>query len=151
MTKCSQCGADAKAQRSSPDHRRFFALINAAHHHWPENHEFTPDDADHLRKWLLCKAGFREVVTIPVEYAEAQPSMMKLVSLTVEAAVRGAGGHAFIRPHGSAIAVFKAKSIAWDKIGQKQFNSIRDAVTEVIETELGMSADTLLREHEAAA
>jgi hypothetical protein len=151
MSKCQQCGADEKSQRSSPDHRRFFGLIAAAFHHWPERHEFEPDDADHLRKWLLCKAGFRDVTIITVEYADDQPGLMKLVSLTAEAAVRAADNKAFTRVHGDKIVVFKAKSIAWDKLSQTAFNDVRDRVTAVIENELQLSADELLKQTEAAA
>lgn len=149
---CPTCGLQrTRAPRSPDDHRRFFAVINAAYHHWPEGHEFEPDNVSHLRKWLLCKAGYRDVTTIPVDYAEDQPGMMKLVTLTVEGAVKAAGGYAFVRPHGAGLAVFKARSIAWDKIGQKEFNVLRDAVEEIITAEIGMAAAELLRQTETAA
>ena len=89
--KCPQCGHVADS-RSTPDHRRFFARIHAAFHHWPEAHEFQPDDAEHLRAWLLCKAGYRDVTTIPVEYADSEPALLRLVTLTVEGAVKAAKG-----------------------------------------------------------
>lgn len=151
VMNCPHCSKPLKSARSPDDHRRFFGVINAAYHHWPEGHEFAPDNAEHLRKWLLCKAGYRDVTTIPVDYAEDQPAMLKLVLLTVEGAVKAADGYAFIRPHGYGLAVFKAKSIAWDKIGQKEFNAVRDAVEAVIKAELGIDPETLLKETERAA
>jgi len=154
MQKCPSCGhvldGHAKA-RSLPDHRRFFGVIRAAFHHWNEAHEFQPDNEEHLRKWLLCKAGYRDVTTIPCEFAEDQPALLRLVTLAAEGAVKAAGGYAFLRPHGGGIAVFSAKSIAWDKLKQSQFHEIRDAVEAVIKSETGMEPEQLLKETEAAA
>lgn len=153
--KCPNCGfplAEHARARSPQDHRRFFAMIHATFHHWPENHpEFQPDSAEHLRAWLLCKAGYREVTTIPVEFAEDQPAVLRLVALAAEGAVKAAKGYAFIRPHGSALAVFSAKSIAWDKLDQSQFHDIRNEVEAVIEEETGLKAADLLKQTEAAA
>lgn len=146
MSRCPHCGA---APRSSDDHRRLFALVKAAFEQWPESHEFQPDNPEHLRAWLLCKAGYRDVTTIPVEYADDQPAMLKLVMLTAEAAIKAAKGYAFIRPHNGALAVFSAKSLAWDTLDQKKFGPIRDAVTEIIEGIIGVSADQLLKERAA--
>jgi hypothetical protein len=154
MTNCPNCGfklsEHAKA-RSPSDHRRFFAVIHAAFHHWPENSEFQPDNAEHLRAYLLCKAGYRDVTTIPVEFAEDQPALLRLVSLAAEGAVKAAKGYAFIRPHGSALAVFSAKSIAWDRLDQKGFNKIREAVESVITAETDLKPDDILKHTEAAA
>lgn len=152
--KCPACGfalTEHSKARSPQDHRRFFGVIAATYHHWPESHEFQPDSSEHLRSWLLCKAGYRDVTTIPVEFAEDQPALLKLVSLAAESAVKAAKGYAFIRPHGSALAVFSAKSIAWDKLDQAGFNRIRDAVEAVILAETGMKPDDILKNTEAAA
>jgi hypothetical protein len=151
MTHCPHCGGVLEKPRSSADHRRFFKLISAAFSQWPEGHEFQPDNAEHLRAWLLCKAGYRETTTVPVEYAEGQPAMLRLVSLTVESAVKAANGFAFIRPHGAAVAVHKARSIKFEKLSQKSFGPLRDAVTEIITAEIGVDASTLLRETVHAA
>lgn len=151
MTKCPNCGFTlTEHARSSPDHRRFFGLIRAAFHHWPEASEFQPDNEEHLRAFLLCKAGYRDVTTIPCEFAENEPAVLKLVALAAEGAVKAAKGHAFIRPHGAAIAVFSAKSLAWDKLDQKAFNKVREAVEEVIKAEIGIEPDQLLKENDAA-
>lgn len=145
------CGATQTKVRSVADHRRFYAVINAAFTHWPDGHEFKPDDAEHLRKWLLCKAGYRDSTLVNVDFADDQPALMKLISLVVEAAVLAADGHAFIRPHGAAVAVFKAKSIKFDTLPQTQFGLLRDKVESVIESELNITADKLLQETDGAA
>jgi hypothetical protein len=52
-------GAKGPKVRSPADHRRFFGVIKAAFLHWPEKHEFQPEDPEHLRAWLLCRAGYK--------------------------------------------------------------------------------------------
>lgn len=151
MTTCPHCKQPIKAPRSPADHRRFFGVIRAAFHHWPEAHDFQPDSDQHLRKWLLCRAGYRDVTTIPCEFAEHEPAVLKLVALAAEGAVKAAKGHAFIRPHGAGIAVFSAKSIKWDELDQKAFGKVREAVEEVIRAEIGIDPDQLLKEAETAA
>lgn len=151
MTKCETCHQEIKADRSSQDHRRFFGLISAAFHHWPEAHDFSPENPESLRAWLLCKAGYCERTPIECEWTDNQPGLAKLVSIACEGVMRASKGQGFIRVHGDRIIVFTPKSISWDSIGQKAFNDVRDAVTAVIEAELGVTADKLLKETEAAA
>ena len=101
----------------------------------------------------LVKAGHKETVDVAVPFAEDQPGLTKLVAIAVEACVRGAGGHAFIRPHpeGGLLRVFRAKSIAFDKLGQAEFNALNDAVETVYATETGLDPEQVLKEHETAA
>jgi hypothetical protein len=142
--KCPTCGQTRpKRPRSIDDHRRFFGVISAAFQNWPEAHEFQPDSKDHLRSWLLCKAGHRDVTTVPVESDD--PALRKLVVLAVEGSIKAARSHAFIRPHGSAIAVFTARSINFETLDQKQFAPLRETVEQIIEAETGIKADDLLK------
>lgn len=149
MKNCPHCGKSIHAARSPDDHRRLFGLINAAYHHWSEAHDFQPDSSEALRSWLLCKAGYRDVVTIPVP--GDSPEVARLAVLAVEGALKAAKSHAFVRPHGAGLAVFTPKSLAFDKLDQRSFGPIRDAVEALIEQETGLAADQLLKEHEAAA
>ena len=55
---CEKCGQRLVKSRSSPQHRRFFALIKAAFKHWPESHEVQPGSEEGLRDYLQIKAGF---------------------------------------------------------------------------------------------
>ena len=48
MSSCPQCGCDiepAGKARSLPQLRRYFALIRAAYHHWPDSHPVQFADA----------------------------------------------------------------------------------------------------------
>ena len=148
---CKHCGSAAVKVRSPADHRRFFAMIAAAYSHWREAHEFTPDSPEHLRKWLLCKAGYRESTEIAADITEDQPALAKLIALTIESALKAANSSAFVRVYGDRVAVHAAKSIAFDKLDQKKFGQIREAVEQIIGEELGVPTDELLKEHERAA
>ena len=156
MTTCPHCGCsiDGKSKPRSLDQlRRFFAMLRAMKAHWPESAEFQPDDTEHLRKWALIKAGHRETTDVPVSWAEDQPGLTKLASLAIEAALKAAGAYAFIRPHpeGGLVRVFKAKSIAFHKLSQAEFNKLNDEVEAVYASETGLDPETVLKESESAA
>jgi hypothetical protein len=153
MKACPECGCVLEKPRSAPHHRRLFGLISAAFANWPESHEFQPDDPEHLRAWLLCRAGYREAREIEVAYSEHNPELAKATALVIQAAIEEAGAYAFIRPHpsGGSVAVYRPRSIAWSRLSQKDFSPLAEAVEGVIESVIGVEAETLLKEHEAAA
>jgi hypothetical protein len=162
---CPHCGGcfehHPKKNRSLADHRRFFAMIDAAFHQWPEHHEFRPLSSEHLRAWLLCKIRHHEVEVVEVGteiFEGLSEQQLQLVNMivrsavhrSIEAAVRTAG-FAFDRPYGSGIAIFRPKSINWDSIEQPEFNKIRDAVEIEIEKVIGVPPAQLLTEARNAA
>lgn len=148
MQECPHCGVVLTKHRSGPDHRRFFAVIKAAFHHWPSGHEFTPDSPEHLRAWLTCRAGYRDSTPIYLP-DDATETMRVLFRLGIEAAIRAANGYAFVTPYRDAVAVHTPKSIAWDKLNQKDFGALRTAVEDVIKAETGLDAEQLLTEQAA--
>jgi hypothetical protein len=171
---CGQCGGVSKitlatlkawlrsiTRRSTPQHRRYMALIRAAYHHWPESHEFQPESETHLRKWLQVEAGYREFTDIAVPFAEDQPAVTKLVSIAIEAAIRVAQmdkngkptDFAFVRPHprGGMCRVYRSKSIDYDTLGHLEACALFNAVAEIIESIIGRPADEILKQTEQAA
>ena len=156
MTACPHCGCkiDGKTKpRSAPQLRRFFAVLRAMFSHWPEDTQFQPESEEHLRKFILIRAGYRETTDIPVTFAEDQPGLTKLTALSIEAALKAAGAYAFIRPHpdGGLVRVFKAKSIAFDKMDQAEFNALNDAVETAYAQETGLDPEQVLKQTEQAA
>ena len=157
MTACPHCGCkiDGKTKpRSAPQLRRFFAMLRAMYQHWPETAaEFQPESEEHLRKFVLIKAGHRETTDIPVTFAEDQPGLTKLTALSIEAALKAAGAYAFIRPHpdGGLVRVFKARSIAFNQMGQAEFNALNDAVETAYAQETGLDPEQVLKQTEQAA
>jgi hypothetical protein len=148
-TKILRLGQEPQV-RSPADHKRLFAAIRAAFMHWPESHSFQPEDPEHLRAWLLCRAGYKSVTEIPVE--DSWPDAMRdLALLAAESALKAAKSHAFVRPHPGGLFVFTPKSLAWENLGQKEFGQVRESVEEVIKCETGREASELLRETTRAA
>jgi hypothetical protein len=143
-------GARGPRVRSPADHRRFFGVIRAAFLHWPERHEFQPEEPEHLRAWLLCRAGYKSVTEIPCP-PDSPPAVAKLATLAAEAAIKAAKTYGFVRPQGDALYVFAPKSLAWESLGQKEFGQVRESVEEVIKCETGKEASELLRETTRAA
>jgi hypothetical protein len=147
---CPHCGGSLESGRSSPDHRRFFALINAAFEQWPESADFVPDNSEHLRAWLIAKAGYRESTLIDLPDG-ATDGMQKLFALSIENAIKAAGAYGFVVPYRAGVAVIKPKSIAWHKLGQREFGKLRDDITDIIEAVIDCKADDLLKERDNAA
>lgn len=145
---CPHCGGILTKGRSLSDHRRFFALIRAAFEQWPESHAFQPENEERLRAWLTCKAGYREATEIFLP-DDATDEMRRLFMMATESAIKAAGGLGFVVPYRESLAVISPKSIAWDKLDQREFGRLRDAVSDVIEAETGIKAEDLLRERAA--
>jgi hypothetical protein len=149
---CPECGCLLTKARSGPDHRRLFALIHAAFHHWPEG-GFQPRDAEHLRAYLLVKSGHFNAIGIPTPegYAENE-ALRDLYRVAVESTAKAidevTGFHDY-RVSASGIELLTPRSINWQTVGQKEFGRIRDAVEGLIETSLGVPVDQLLREKAA--
>lgn len=150
MKICPHCHKTIVAPRSVADHRRFFAVLRAAFFHWPHDHDFKPDTEEHLRAWLLCKAGYRDTTTIPIDDVE-DAATVQIIALAASAAIKAAGGYAFVRPDDGALRVFSARSMNFETLDQKRFNAVRSAVEDVLREELNMDVETLLNETEAAA
>lgn len=133
---CPECGCEigAKKRRSVPDHRRLMALIHQAFTSWPEAHEFQPESAEHLRAWLICKAGWRQAT--PIQFGGDTDADVMVLAMT--AAIRAASGTAFVVPHGTGVAVIAPKSMSFKAMGQSEFGLLRDAIEAVIALETGI-------------
>lgn len=148
--RCKCCGQPTKV-RSTAEHNHAFALVAAAFAHWPEAHEFQPESAEHLRHWLTCKAGHVNVKTLDTEFCDEQPAVAKLTAIAIEGALAAAKSSAFVRVRGDKIAIFTPKSWKVKLCKTSQFRDLHSAIAEIIETEIGVPADKLMKEHERAA
>lgn len=137
--------------RSTPQHNRYFAMIERAFDQWPEAHDFAPADSEHLRKWLQCKAGYYIATDIALPPHKNQRAIAKIVVAAVTAAFNSVGEHAWVKENakGNSIRVFRSKSIAYDKLKHLEACALFNAVAEIIEIETGVSADKLMKEHAA--
>lgn len=150
LDHCPNCGTVLESRdvpRSVPQHRRYFGLIRAIFHHWPEAHERQFASEEECRKWLQMKAGHREVgASIPLTGMSKERAM-----LLAEAAIRAAGSYAVPVLHGDTLVIWRPKSISFDKLSHKAACRLFDEVSEVIRAETGIDPDQLLIEHERAA
>lgn len=158
VKRCHECGAVQGKGRSVPDHRRLFALIRKAYFMWPHDHKPNPTSEEHLRAWLLCAAKWHVVETIDIDFSgfaeyhhispELAPIIEGLVSHAAASAVRAAaqkGMFAFTKIHADGIDVYKPRSMDFNSIPtQKEFNDLRDKITEIIEIAIGQSAEMIL-------
>lgn len=132
--------------RSLAQHKRFFAVLAAAHHHWPASHKFQPDSAEHLRAWLLVKAGHHTVKTFYLD--EDASTLSRLIPIITATML---GKHSWCKARGNELHVCVPQSIAFDKMEHQAFCKLNDDVDEVIRVETGMDPEKLLKETEAAA
>jgi hypothetical protein len=135
--------------RSIDQHRRLYGLVKKAFEHWPEAAEFQPENAEHLRKYLICRAGpqWRNVTEIPVPFAEDQPGLTRLAAQLMQQAAEAAGGYAFPRVdmNGGRVALYTAKSIKFAEMPHLEFCALSEAVDEVIKAEMGVEPNMLLK------
>lgn len=148
---CPECGAvfahDGKKPRSLEQLRRYFAVMKAALYHWPETHERQFANTDELRAYLQMKAGHREVgAQIPLSGMSKERA-----TLLAEAAIRGAGSYAMPIIHGDTLVIFKPKSIAFHKLSHQAFCALNSDIDAIVESEIGIHPDRLLKETESAA
>lgn len=150
---CTECGAVQAAKpekrRSTPQHRRFFAIIRATFFHWPDDHdEIRPHNEDHLRYWLEMRAG-HFTVTTTARILSADPD--KVFAL-MRAFLRHSDDHKlFVELDGNLMVEKKTLSIDYETLGPAEFCRLKDAVCDIIKLETGMDAEQLLRETERAA
>lgn len=144
MTNCPHCGCDLKLPkkgnpRSVPQHRRYFAMIRAALHHWPEKHDFKPFGETHLRRWLQCKAGYHKVQSI--DTAGMTPEQ----AVSAAAAVfKTTGEHTFTKAVGTRFYVFESQSIDFDTLPHLAACALFDAVADAIKAETGLDVEKIM-------
>lgn len=131
--------------RSSKHHRLFFGAIIKAFMNWPDSHEFKPQDDEHLRAWLLCKAGYRDVTTHELQDA----SMAESVAAMIEASINQSKAHGFAVYNNNLVYVLTPKSISWGKLPQEEFNKISQSVSDILKAEINMSLDDFKNQEEA--
>lgn len=144
MTSCPHCGVEIEAKpkskpRSVPQHRRYFALIKAAHSHWPETHRFKPMSEEHLRKWLQAKAGYATVRTVDTANMDTQSAIV-----AVAAMLAAADPMHFTSVQGARFHVIESKSINFDTLPHLAACALFDAVADTIKAETGLDPDKIM-------
>ena len=149
---CPECGALLGRARSLPDLRRYHAIITAAHKQWPDDHPLACVDREEFRARIQIGAGFTHVaeVAIPKGYETSEDERASF-RIGVDGAFRadgGSSGYRDLRIRDAALQIIRARSVSMlprTGAGQREFNIVRDAVTEIIENTLGVGVDQLLK------
>jgi hypothetical protein len=143
---CPHCGASDA--RSVPQLRRFFAVVRAAFEQWPERDTFRPDNAEHLRAFLLCAAGWRTEVAIEIRDTQSANG----AALAAKALMRATGHHCWITADGEKLTIYAPRSISFTKANHKAICRVFEDVEGIIANRLGIrDCDQLLKEKESAA
>ena len=152
MPKCPHCLCDLDPIKGKPRSveqlRRFFAVLRKAYFHWPEREGlFQPHSMEHLRKWVLCQAGHRVVAKTLTLPGSGNPARLKAMKEFANELL--SMDQRFGRWKETTLAVYEAKSIAFDKLGQAEFNRLNDEVEGVYKAEAGLDPEVLLTEESA--
>lgn len=143
--------------RSMDQHKRFFGLVRAAFHHWPEHMHFQPDSEEHLRAWLICMASpdYRTTNDYSMPNTGHPITNAALMEFTEQIAMNEIGrkgeAFAFKRWIGLTFRVTRPKSIKWNRMLHMKFCTLNNAVEDVIKDVFGVTGDQLLEQHKAAA
>jgi hypothetical protein len=119
--------------------RRYFALIRAAHSHWPESHRFRPMSEEHLRKWLQAKSGYANIRTVDTAGMDTQSAIV-----AVAAQLASADPMHFTSVVGARFHVIESKSIDFDTLPHLAACSLFDAVADTIRAETGLDPDAIM-------
>lgn len=141
MTVCPTCG-QAREHRSKVSHDHFFVVVQNAFDNLPEDIGGDFASAEHLRKWALIKAGYRDERRVFCGSKVGAREVAKLVrSLD--------GGYGLVIVTGSMITIYTAKSQSLKAMGRVEFQKSKDDVLRVLAELIGADVVALTKAHAA--
>lgn len=134
---------EVQEERSAISHRHYFASLHEAWLNLPEVHAERFATEEHLRKYALIKAGYRDERSIVcASKAEAQ---------RVAAFIRPMDEYAIVTVHDATVIVYTAKSQSSKAMGKQAFQESKQAVLDIVSQLIGVPQTTLEREGQRAA
>lgn len=131
---------EAQEPRSLQSHNHYFAALTDAWQNLPEHLADNFPSADHLRRWALIKAGYRDERSIVcASKAEAK----RLVAF-----IKPIDDYAVVVAHEAVVVVLTAKSQSMKAMGKRDFQASKEAVLQIIS---GMIGSTMVRLEQNAA
>lgn len=121
--------------RSSKSHRHYFASVAEAWANLREQDAARFRTADHMRKWALIRAGYRD------ERSIVAPS--KADAKRIAAFIRPMDEFAVITVIDAVVTVYTAKSQSMRAMGKKEFAESKQAVLDILAAMIGVSVDEL--------
>ena len=130
-------------ERSMRSHRFYFASVNEAWKNLPEDMAERYPTADHLQKWALIKAGYRDERSIvAASKAEAQ---------RIAAFIKPMDEYAVVVVREAVVRVYTAKSQSTRAMGKAEFGASKEKVLDILSAMIGTSRDALAANAETAA
>ena len=138
--------------RSRSHQGLFFAAIKCALDNWPETHKEKFQNADHLRQWLECKAGYKHTASIrKTTDINAMAAAMVATITVAQNSKKSKKVYVFDTNSDDYIYLHYSQSIAYDKLSQNEFNIVSQRVSEVLRQHTGIGLDEFKRNMGVAA
>ena len=115
---------EVREERSPASHNHFFAVVTEGWQNLPEHLSERFPTPDHLRRWLLIKAGYHDERSIPA------PS--QALALRIAAFVRPMDDYAVVIVREATVSVFTAKSQSMRAMGKQDFQQSKEAVLDAL-------------------
>ena len=126
---------EVREERSGASHRAYFATVNEGFANLPEHEAIRFPTADHLRKWLLIKAGY---------YSERQIVVASAAeAVRVASFIKPMDDYAVVVPKGATVSVFTARSQSMKAQGRKEFQDSKSKVLDLLAEMIGTDRKTL--------
>lgn len=125
------------SSRSQASHNQYFALIHEAWLNLPEAFSERFPSEDHLRKYALIKAGYRDERTLVCA--------SKAEALRVAAFTKPIDEYALVTVRDAVVTVYTAKSQSAASMGKEDFQASKDAVLGVLAAMLGVEPGQLAK------
>ena len=126
---------EVREARSANSHRHYFSAINEGWSQLPEHMAERFPTPDHLRRWLLIRAGFRDERTIVLA--------SKAEAVRVASFIRPLDTYAVIVPREATVVVMTAKSQSYKAMGAREFAASKQAVLDELAAMIGVERRAL--------
>lgn len=130
-------------ERSRASHNQYFASIHEAWLNLPEEIAHRFPSPDHLRRWALIQAGYRNERTIVAGSPDAANE--------IAAFIEDIDDYAVVVVHGNLVSHCTAKSQSTKAMGKTVFQDSKRKVLDVISNLIGVSAGDLHSNADQAA
>ncbi|MDO8534121.1 MAG: hypothetical protein Q7S17_05190 [Xanthobacteraceae bacterium] len=124
-------------ERSTASHAHYFAAVNEAWQNLSDEQALRFPTAEHLRKWALIEAGYRDERSIVASSkAEAQ---------RLAAFIKPMDEYAVVTVTDAVVRAYTAQSQSYRAMNRKTFQESKDKVLAVVAGLIGVTADELRR------
>lgn len=126
---------EPREDRSQASHGHYFASVDEAWKNLNDHDAERFATADHLRKWALIKAGYRDERSIVCA--------SKAEALRVAAFIRPVDDFAVVTAVNTVVTIYTAKSQSMRSQGKAEFQKSKDRVLDIVSAMIGVGADDL--------